>query len=38
MKSKLKIKATLDNVPIYDCESDLDQIDNVFKIIKKKVQ
>lgn len=36
-KSKLKLKAFLDNIQIYDAESDIDKIDNAFEIIKKKV-
>ena len=37
-KSKLNIKAKLDGVVIYDSDSDLDKIDNVFTLIKKKVR
>lgn len=38
MNSRIKIKASIDGVPIYNGESDLDKIDNIFTTIKKKVK
>lgn len=38
MIDKIRIKIEKDDCPIIDTKTDLDKIDNVFSIIKKKLK